>query len=63
MKKNTVGESNKGEKITRKIAKWLHFNITCKLIQDPAITALGFVSGIRYNLGLAKEGRDFKTID
>lgn len=66
-KKYTIGERNKGDKkeITRKrnkITKWLHFNITCKLFKDPAITALGLVSGIRYNLGLAKEGRDFNTI-
>ncbi len=42
-----------------KIQTWIHKNITCKLFTDPAILTMGLVSGIKYNLGIAKEGVDF----
>lgn len=41
------------------LKKWFHFNIVCKITNDPAIKALGLISGIRYNLGIAKEGVDY----
>lgn len=42
-----------------KIQKMIHYNIICKIFKDPAIQAMGIVSGVRYNLGIAKPGRDF----
>lgn len=42
-----------------KLALFLHRNITSRLIKDPAIQALGLISGIKYNLGIAKEGIDY----
>ena len=45
---------------TNKFENWFHKNITCKLTKNPAILAMGLISGIRYNLGIAKEGVDFE---
>ena len=42
-----------------RIAKWFHTHITMRLFKNPAIRALGLYSGIRYNLGIAREGRDY----
>ena len=45
-----------------KIEKYIHYNIICRLTKDPAILAMGLIGGIKYNLGLAKEGRDFISV-
>jgi len=42
-----------------KLERFIHTNIICKIVKDPAIQAMGIVSGIRYNLGIAKPGRDY----
>lgn len=46
----------------KRIKKWIHYNIVCKLTKNPAIKACGLISGIKYNLGIAKEGVDFITL-
>lgn len=40
-----------------------HENIICRIFKnDTAICVMGLVSGIKYKLGVAKEGVDFKTV-
>lgn len=43
-----------------KLSIWVHENITCRIFKnDVEIYAMGLVSGIRYKLGIAKEGIDY----
>lgn len=46
-----------------KLQSWIHENIICRIFKnDTAICVMGLFSGIKYKLGVAKEGIDFKTV-
>lgn len=46
-----------------KLYRWIYKNITCRIFKnDTAICVMGLFSGIKYKLGIAKEGIDFKTV-
>lgn len=42
-----------------KLNSWIHRNIIMRLTDNAAIRVFGLVGGIKYMLGLAKEGVDF----
>lgn len=47
----------------KKTIRQYHENIICRIFKnDTAICVMGLVSGIKYKLGVAKEGVDFKTV-